>query len=84
MTVHQQDSSQPQQSHSSPQEVLIGLGLTMEVMLETVEPGMLIAGKREICLFGRAAGKGRKGQLLLSKDTARRTAEAEKKGNGKR
>jgi hypothetical protein len=41
MTTHQQDSSQPQQSHSSPQEVEMGLGLTMEVMEEVVEPGIL-------------------------------------------
>ena len=37
--THQQDSSQPQQPHSSPH--LTGLGLMMEI-LEEVEPGMLV------------------------------------------
>ena len=41
MTTHQQDSSQPQQSHDSPQEVEMGLGLMMEVMEEVVLPGMV-------------------------------------------
>ena len=40
ITTHQHDSSQPQQSHSSPQDK--GLGLTMEVTEEMAEPGMLI------------------------------------------
>jgi hypothetical protein len=31
ITTHQHDSSQPQQSHSSPHEVLIGEGLRIEV-----------------------------------------------------
>lgn len=42
MTTHQQDSSQPQQSHDSPQEVEMGLGLMMDVMEEVVLPGILI------------------------------------------
>jgi hypothetical protein len=40
MTVHQQDSSQPQQSHDSPQE-RTGAGLTMEEMEEAMLAGML-------------------------------------------
>jgi len=39
MTTHQQDSSQPQQSHDSPQET--GLGLMMDTMEEVVLPGMM-------------------------------------------
>jgi hypothetical protein len=42
MTTHQQDSSQPQQSQDSPQEVEMGLGLMMEAMEEVVLPGILI------------------------------------------
>jgi hypothetical protein len=45
MTTHQQDSSQPQQSQDSPQER--GLGLTMEVMVET-EPGMMTVGSEKM------------------------------------
>ena len=45
MTTHQQDSSQPQQSQDSPQET--GLGLTMEVMVET-EPGMMKVGSEKM------------------------------------
>lgn len=41
MTTHQQDSSQPQQSHSSPQPMVVGLGLMMDLMLEVVLPGIL-------------------------------------------
>jgi hypothetical protein len=40
MTVHQQDSSQPQQSHDSPQE-RTGAGLTMEETEEAMLAGML-------------------------------------------
>jgi hypothetical protein len=40
MTVHQQDSSQPQQSHDSPQE-RTGAGLTMEETVEAMLAGML-------------------------------------------
>jgi hypothetical protein len=39
MTTHQQDSSQPQQSHSSPQEVL--MGLMIDVIEEVVLPGIV-------------------------------------------
>jgi hypothetical protein len=39
MTTHQQDSSQPQQSHDSPHRT--GLGLMMETMEEVVLPGIL-------------------------------------------
>lgn len=39
MTTHQQLSPTPQQSQDSPH--LIGLGLTMEVMEDAVEPGMV-------------------------------------------
>ena len=46
MTTHQQASSQPQQSHSSPQEVEIGLGLIIEVIEEVVLPGMMECGER--------------------------------------
>jgi hypothetical protein len=45
MTTHQQDSSQPQQSQDSPQET--GLGLTMEVIVET-EPGMMKVGSKNV------------------------------------
>ena len=45
MTTHQQDSSQPQQSQDSPQET--GLGLTMEVIVET-EPGMMTVGSEKM------------------------------------
>jgi hypothetical protein len=41
MTTHQHDSSQPQQSQLSPHEVLIGAGLTIEVM-EVTLPGMVM------------------------------------------
>lgn len=51
MTVHQQDSSQPQQSQDSPQVGLMGLGLMMEVMEEVVLPFMLELS----CLFLFAA-----------------------------
>jgi len=44
MTMHQQSSPQPQQLHSSPQEVEMGLGLTMEVMEEVVLPFMIVGG----------------------------------------
>jgi hypothetical protein len=40
MTTHQQDSSQPQQSHDSPQEST-GWGLMMEETEETMLPGIL-------------------------------------------
>ncbi|KAJ4986148.1 hypothetical protein SVAN01_08412 [Stagonosporopsis vannaccii] len=40
MTVHQQDSSQPQQSQDSPQ--LTGFGLMMVEIDEAVLDGMLI------------------------------------------
>ena len=49
MTVHQQDSSQPQQSHDSPQVGLIGFGLMMEVIEEVVLPFMVICGGRFLC-----------------------------------
>ena len=41
MTVHQQDSSQPQQSQDSPQPM--GLGLMMVEMEEAVLAGILVA-----------------------------------------
>ena len=41
MTTNQHDSPHPQHSHSSPQEVDIGLGLTMETD-EVVLPGILL------------------------------------------
>jgi hypothetical protein len=41
MTVHQQDSSQPQQSHDSPQD-RTGAGLTMEETDEAMLPGMMM------------------------------------------
>lgn len=47
MTTHQQDSSQPQQSHSSPQPMVVGLGLMMDLIDEVVEPGILEAGGEE-------------------------------------
>jgi hypothetical protein len=40
MTTHQQDSSQPQQSHDSPQET--GLGLMMVETEEATLVGMLM------------------------------------------
>lgn len=40
MTTHQHDSSQPQQSHSSPQE-RTGEGLMIEETEEAVLPGMV-------------------------------------------
>jgi len=40
MTTHQQDSSQPQQSHDSPQET--GLGLMMVETEEATLAGMLM------------------------------------------
>lgn len=40
MTVHQQDSVQPQQSQDSPQPM--GLGLTMEETEEVVLVGMAV------------------------------------------
>jgi hypothetical protein len=42
MTTHQQDSSQPQQSHDSPQEVEMGLGLTIDAIEEVVLPGIVM------------------------------------------
>jgi hypothetical protein len=39
MIMHQHSSPTPQQEHSSPQEVL--MGLTMETMLEVVDGGMV-------------------------------------------
>lgn len=44
MTTHQQDSSQPQQPHSSPQPMVVGLGLMMDLMLEAALPGILEGG----------------------------------------
>jgi hypothetical protein len=41
MTTHQQDSSQPQQSHDSP-HLGAGVGLMMEVMEEAAEPGIVM------------------------------------------
>lgn len=42
MTTHQQDSSQPQQSHDSPHAGLIGFGLMIDVIEEVVLPFMVI------------------------------------------
>jgi hypothetical protein len=45
MTTHQQDSSQPQQSHDSPHE-RTGEGLMMEETEETMLPGMVMVLNR--------------------------------------
>jgi hypothetical protein len=45
MTTHQQDSSQPQQSHDSPHE-RTGEGLMMEETEEATLPGMVIVFDR--------------------------------------
>jgi hypothetical protein len=48
MTTHQQDSSQPQQSHASPQ-VRTGAGLMMVETVEAMLAGMLkMCWKREL------------------------------------
>ena len=52
MTTHQQASSQPQQSHSSPQVGDSGLGLMMEVMEEVVLPGMV-----NVCVWVISKGR---------------------------
>ena len=41
MTTHQQDSSQPQQSHDSP-HLGTGVGLMMEETEEATEPGIVM------------------------------------------
>jgi|TARA_R110002003_G_scaffold149_1_gene13482 hypothetical protein len=45
MTTHQQDSSQPQQSHDSPHE-RTGEGLMMEETEEATLPGMVMVLNR--------------------------------------
>lgn len=52
MTVHQQDSSQPQQSHDSPH--LGAVGLTMVEMEEATLAGILESGCGEGLALERA------------------------------
>jgi len=62
MTVHQQDSSQPQQSQLSPQDT--GLGLMMVVIEEAALAGILMVKVRVVLqdhqhlLFGQLVKSG--------------------------
>lgn len=58
MTTHQQLSSQPQQSHSSPQERM-GLGLMMEERVEVVLEAAILVGGSEARGLSEADEEGR-------------------------
>jgi hypothetical protein len=49
ITTHQHDSSQPQQSHDSPQVGLMGFGLMMEEMEDVVLPFMVAVWRSCVC-----------------------------------